>query len=124
HLTGVQTCALPIYLPTLMLGGGSNVLFTKNFEGVAIQINFKGIEETILSDDEVLVKAQAGENWHSFVQFCLQKNYGGLENLSLIPGNVGTSPMQNIGAYGTEIKDTFAGCTVLNLFTRQEARRW
>src|SRR5690606_13383877 len=116
-LKSVMNFAKSNNLPTLMLGGGSNVLFTKNFEGVAIQINFKGIEETILSDDEVLVKAQAGENWHSFVQFCLQKNYGGLENLSLIPGNVGTSPMQNIGAYGTEIKDTFAGCTVLNLLT-------
>lgn len=104
-------------LPILMLGGGSNVLFTKSFEGVAVQINLKGIDEEILNDDEVLVKAQAGENWHSFVQYCLQKNYGGLENLSLIPGNVGTSPMQNIGAYGTEIRDTFDSCLVLNLET-------
>lgn len=104
-------------LPTLMLGGGSNVLFTKDFEGIAIQINFKGIEEIILSEDKVLVKARAGENWHSFVEHCLQKDYGGLENLSLIPGNVGTSPMQNIGAYGTEIKDTFVSCLVLDLET-------
>ena len=104
-------------LPTLMLGGGSNVLFTKDFEGIAIQINFKGIEEIILSEDKVLVKARAGENWHSFVEYCLQKDYGGLENLSLIPGNVGTSPMQNIGAYGTEIKDTFVSCLVLDLET-------
>ena len=101
----------------LFLGGGSNILFTKNFEGLVIQLNLKGISEEIISDHEVLVTSKAGENWHEFVQFCLAKNYGGLENLSLIPGNVGTSPMQNIGAYGTEIKDTFVSCKVLNLET-------
>lgn len=101
----------------LFLGGGSNVLFTQDFEGVVLQLNLKGISEKILNDNEVLVTANAGENWHEFVQFCLDKNYGGLENLSLIPGNVGTSPMQNIGAYGTEIKDTFVSCKVLNLET-------
>jgi UDP-N-acetylmuramate dehydrogenase len=102
-------------LPLLFLGGGSNILLTKDFEGLAIKLNLKGIHEDIISDDEVLVTAKSGENWHEFVLFCLEKNYGGLENLSLIPGNVGTSPMQNIGAYGTEIKDTFVSCTVLNL---------
>lgn len=101
----------------LFLGGGSNVLFTQDFEGVVLQLNLRGISEKILNDNEVLVTANAGENWHEFVQFCLNKNYGGLENLSLIPGNVGTSPMQNIGAYGTEIKDTFVSCKVLNLET-------
>lgn len=101
----------------LFLGGGSNVLFTQDFDGVVLQLNLKGISEKIVSDNEVLVTSQAGENWHEFVQFCLDKNYGGLENLSLIPGNVGTSPMQNIGAYGTEIKDTFISCKVLNLET-------
>ena len=101
----------------LFLGGGSNVLFTQDFDGVVLQLNLKGISEKILNDNEVLVTSQAGENWHEFVQFCLNKNYGGLENLSLIPGNVGTSPMQNIGAYGTEIKDTFVSCKVLNLET-------
>lgn len=101
----------------LFLGGGSNVLFTQDFDGVVLQLNLKGISEKILNDNEVLVTANAGENWHEFVQFCLDKNYGGLENLSLIPGNVGTSPMQNIGAYGTEIKDTFVSCKVLNLET-------
>ncbi|WP_373709983.1 UDP-N-acetylmuramate dehydrogenase [Kaistella sp.] len=101
----------------LFLGGGSNVLFTQDFDGVVLQLNLKGISEKIVSDNEVLVTSQAGENWHEFVQFCLDKNYGGLENLSLIPGNVGTSPMQNIGAYGTEIKDTFVSCKVLNLET-------
>ena len=102
-------------LPTLFLGGGSNILFTGDFDGMVIQLNLKGISEEILNENEVLVTAKAGENWHEFVQFCLAKNYGGLENLSLIPGNVGTSPMQNIGAYGTEIKDTFVSCQVLNL---------
>ncbi|MFL9834415.1 UDP-N-acetylmuramate dehydrogenase [Chryseobacterium terrae] len=104
-------------LPLLFLGGGSNVLFTKDFEGLAIKLNLKGISEDFLNENEVLVTAKAGENWHEFVIFCLNKNYGGLENLSLIPGNVGTSPMQNIGAYGTEIKDIFVSCKVLNLET-------
>lgn len=104
-------------LPLLFLGGGSNVLFTKDFEGLVIQLHLKGISEETISDNEVLITAKAGENWHEFVMFCLNKNYGGLENLSLIPGNVGTSPMQNIGAYGTEIKDVFVSCRVLNLET-------
>ena len=104
-------------LQTLILGGGSNILLTKNFEGLVIQLNLKGISEEVISENEVLVTAKSGENWHEFVQFCLGENYGGLENLSLIPGNVGTSPMQNIGAYGTEIKDTFVSCQVLNLET-------
>ncbi|AZA75475.1 UDP-N-acetylmuramate dehydrogenase [Chryseobacterium indoltheticum] len=104
-------------LPLLFLGGGSNILFTKDFDGLAIQLNLKGISEEFLNKNEVLVTAKAGENWHEFVMYCLGKNYGGLENLSLIPGNVGTSPMQNIGAYGTEIKDHFVSCKVLNLQT-------
>lgn len=104
-------------LSLLILGGGSNVLFTKDFDGLVVHLNLKGIVEEVLNENEVLVTAQAGENWHEFVQFCLAKDFGGLENLSLIPGNVGTSPMQNIGAYGTEIKDTFVSCKVLNLKT-------
>ena len=116
-------------LSPLFLGGGSNILFTKNFDGLVIQLNLKGITEAFLNDEEVLVTAKAGENWHEFVLFCLEKNYGGLENLSLIPGNVGTSPMQNIGAYGREIKDTFVSCKVLNIesletetFTNEECK--
>lgn len=104
-------------LKLLFLGGGSNLLLTKDFDGLAIKLNLKGISEEVLNENEVLVTAKAGENWHEFVLFCLNKNYGGLENLSLIPGNVGTSPMQNIGAYGTEIKDIFVDCKVLNLET-------
>ncbi|MBF8458243.1 UDP-N-acetylmuramate dehydrogenase [Kaistella sp. G5-32] len=106
-------------LPLLLLGGGSNLLLTKDFDGLVIQLNLKGISEDVINENEVLVTSKAGENWHEFVQFCLDRNYGGLENLSLIPGNVGTSPMQNIGAYGTEIKDTFVSCKVLNLETLQ-----
>lgn len=104
-------------LSLLFLGGGSNILFTKNFDGLVIQLNLKGISLQPLNEDEMLVTAKSGENWHELVMFCLDKNLGGLENLSLIPGNVGTSPMQNIGAYGTEIKDIFVRCTVLNLET-------
>lgn len=104
-------------LPLLFLGGGSNILLTKDFDGLAIKLNLKGISESIINDDEVIVTAKAGENWHQFVEFCLSKNYGGLENLSLIPGNVGTCPIQNIGAYGTEIKDYFVECKALNLQT-------
>lgn len=102
-------------LPLLFLGGGSNILLTKDFDGLAIKLNLKNISEKDLNENEVLVTAKAGENWHEFVMHCLSKNYGGLENLSLIPGNVGTSPMQNIGAYGTEIKDVFVCCQVLDL---------
>jgi len=101
--------------PLLFLGGGSNILLTKDFDGLAIKLNVRGISEENINENEVLVTAKAGENWHEFVMYCLQKNYGGLENLSLIPGNVGTSPMQNIGAYGTEIKDIFVSCEVLDL---------
>ncbi|WP_330742960.1 UDP-N-acetylmuramate dehydrogenase [Chryseobacterium sp. CP-77] len=102
-------------LQLLFLGGGSNILLTRNFDGLAIRLNLRGISEEIINENEVWVTAKAGENWHEFVMYCLQKNYGGLENLSLIPGNVGTSPMQNIGAYGTEIKDIFVSCEVLDL---------
>ncbi|WP_370899977.1 UDP-N-acetylmuramate dehydrogenase [Chryseobacterium gossypii] len=103
--------------PVLFLGGGSNVLFTKDYDGLVIKLNLKGIIEESRGDNEVWVTASAGENWHNFVLSCLRKNYGGLENLSLIPGNVGTSPIQNIGAYGTEIKDVFVSCKALNLET-------
>lgn len=102
-------------IPVLFLGGGSNILFTKDFDGLAIKLNLTGISEEVINENEVWVTAKAGENWHNFVMYCLGKNYGGLENLSLIPGNVGTSPMQNIGAYGTEIKDVFVSCKVLDL---------
>ena len=103
--------------PLLILGGGSNLLFTKDFEGLVIKLNLKGITEQITDENHVLVTAKAGENWHEFVQKTISENYGGLENLSLIPGNVGTCPIQNIGAYGTEIKDHFVSCKALNIET-------
>lgn len=101
-------------LPLLMLGGGSNILFTKDFEGLVIALRLKGITEEAVQG-KVHVTAKAGENWHEFVQYTLSKDYGGLENLALIPGNVGTSPIQNIGAYGVEIKDRFVSCRALNI---------
>ena len=91
----------------LLLGGGSNVLFTTPFNGAVIKNNLKGIELINEDANHYYVKAQAGENWHGFVQYCIAHNYAGVENLSLIPGNAGASPMQNIGAYGVEIKDIF-----------------
>lgn len=91
----------------LILGGGSNILFTKNFDGLVLKNEIKGIEIVKEDAEYVYVKAAAGENWHQLVLYCIDKNLAGLENLSLIPGCVGASPMQNIGAYGVEIKDAF-----------------
>ena len=91
--------------PLLILGGGSNVLFTKDYEGLVIKNNLKGIELVDESEEEVFLKVGAGEVWHEFVLSCIKNNFAGVENLSLIPGNVGASPMQNIGAYGVEVKD-------------------
>jgi UDP-N-acetylmuramate dehydrogenase len=91
----------------LILGGGSNILFTKDVDGLVLKNEIKGIE--IISEDNefIYVKTGAGVNWHEFVLYCIRNGYAGVENLSLIPGNVGASPMQNIGAYGVEVKDVF-----------------
>ena len=91
----------------LILGGGSNLLITKNIDALVIKNDLKGIEIVKENTDAVFVKCAGGEVWHEFVMWCIDKNYAGLENLSLIPGCTGASPMQNIGAYGVEIKDTF-----------------
>ncbi|MBI3137568.1 MAG: UDP-N-acetylmuramate dehydrogenase [Sphingobacteriales bacterium] len=92
---------------TLILGGGSNLLFTCDFDGLVLKNEIKGISELHEDNEYVYVKAGAGENWHQFVLYCIERNWSGLENLSLIPGNVGASPMQNIGAYGVEVEDLF-----------------
>jgi UDP-N-acetylmuramate dehydrogenase len=102
-----------------VLGGGSNMLLTKDIEKLVVHVNLKGITIEKEDQDYVWVKANAGENWHEFVMWCLEHNYGGIENLSLIPGNVGTTPIQNIGAYGVEIKDTLAYCEGLNIATQE-----
>ncbi len=106
-----QLTSLPISVNNtnkpLVLGGGSNILFTQHYDGLIIKNEMKGIELTAEDESCYYVKAAAGENWHLFVQHCIQNNYAGVENLSLIPGNVGASPMQNIGAYGVEIEDVF-----------------
>lgn len=112
-----QVLLLKNYPNKLILGGGSNMLLTKNYEGLVIHVNLKGIEITAQDDDFVYVKANAGENWHEFVLFCIHNNFGGVENLSLIPGNVGTAPIQNIGAYGVELKDVFESCEALSIET-------
>lgn len=103
------------HLNKLVLGGGSNLLFTKDVEGIVLKNNLKGIELIKEDDQFYYVRAAAGEVWHELVMYCINSNYGGLENLSLIPGNVGASPMQNIGAYGVEIKDTFFELQALRL---------
>ncbi|MBS7332118.1 MAG: UDP-N-acetylmuramate dehydrogenase [Weeksellaceae bacterium] len=107
-------------LPILFIGGGSNMLFVNDFNGLALKLNLKGIEIINENDDYVEVKAQGSENWHQFIQWTLTQNFGGLENLSLIPGNVGTAPIQNIGAYGVEAKDTIVEVQALSLETGDE----
>jgi UDP-N-acetylmuramate dehydrogenase len=103
----------------MILGGGSNILLTKNFDGYVLKNEISGID--IVKEDEhhAYVKAGAGENWHEFVIFCIERNLAGVENLSLIPGNVGASPMQNIGAYGVEIKDVFHDLEAFHIKSRK-----
>ena len=99
----------------LILGGGSNMLFTHNFDGVVLKNELKGIEKIAEDEHHYYVKSAAGEVWHDLVMHCIQANYAGLENLALIPGCVGASPMQNIGAYGVEIKDVFHSLEAINI---------
>jgi len=99
----------------LVLGGGSNLLLTKDFDGLVIKNEIKRFEVIEETDSEVIVESGAGENWHEFVLNCIDKGFGGIENLSLIPGSVGASPMQNIGAYGVEIKDVFESLSAYHI---------
>jgi UDP-N-acetylmuramate dehydrogenase len=103
-------------------GGGSNLLFTQDFPGLFLKNNLRGIREIERSNREVIIEAGAGENWHEFVLYCVEQGFGGIENLSLIPGCVGASPMQNIGAYGVEIKDTFEYLDALEIATGELKR--
>lgn len=98
-----------------ILGGGSNMLLTRDIESLVVHVNLKGITVIEENKDDVVIRAMAGENWHNLVQWTLRKGYGGLENLSLIPGNTGTAPIQNIGAYGVELKDVFVACRAMDV---------
>ncbi len=101
-----------------ILGGGSNMLLTQDIDALVIHIDLKGKKIIRENEDFVWVESQAGENWHEFVLWTINQNFGGLENMSLIPGNVGTTPVQNIGAYGAEIKDTFVSCEAMHIHSQ------
>ncbi|NQT77146.1 MAG: UDP-N-acetylmuramate dehydrogenase [Bacteroidetes bacterium] len=103
----------------IVLGGGSNVLFTRDFEGLVVKNNIAGIHVDKADHGMIKVTAGAGVVWSELVDFCINKNYGGIENLSLIPGSVGAAPIQNIGAYGLEIKDVFHTLTALEVATAE-----
>jgi UDP-N-acetylmuramate dehydrogenase len=103
-------------MPLLVMGGGSNMLLVNDFAGLVIRINIRGIEHRI-NHNEVFIEAGAGEVWNDLVNFCVIRGYAGLENLSLIPGSVGASPIQNIGAYGVELQDVFQSCCAFELST-------
>ena len=118
-----------IHSKIFILGGGSNMLLTQDIDALIIHINLKGIEIISENKHTISLKVMAGENWHDFVKHCINQNYGGLENLSLIPGNVGTAPIQNIGAYGVELEDVFNSCNTISLnnhsekqFTKEECK--
>lgn len=103
----------------LILGGGSNLLFTRDFTGLVIKNNIHGIEVIKENEENVWIAAGGGENWHQFVLYCIEHGFAGIENLSLIPGTVGAAPMQNIGAYGVEIKDYFHTLEAVEMGTGQ-----
>jgi UDP-N-acetylmuramate dehydrogenase len=102
------------HLTVLFLGGGSNILFTKDFDGLVLKVNIKGINHNFNGENDVTVNAGAGEDWSNLVEYCVNQGWGGLENLSLIPGTVGAAPIQNIGAYGVELKDVFSHLEALD----------
>ncbi len=114
-----ETLQLDEYPEKFIISGGSNMLITKDIDALVMHINLKG--KTILHENEeqVLIQVMAGENWHQMVLWTLGRNYGGLENMSLIPGNTGTAPIQNIGAYGVELKDNFESCEAMEITTRK-----
>ncbi|MCB1827205.1 MAG: FAD-binding protein, partial [Coxiellaceae bacterium] len=103
--------------PKFILGGGSNILLTKDYPGLVIYNQLKGITTVDENNEYIWLKIAAGENWHQFVMYCVEHGYGGVENLSLIPGTVGAAPMQNIGAYGVEIRSVFESLDAIELAT-------
>ena len=107
------------YKNLLILGGGSNLLFTQNYDGLVIQNQLKGIEIVQENDQDILLKISSGENWHDLVLYTVENNWGGIENLSLIPGSVGAAPIQNIGAYGVEVKDVIENVTIYDIVSQQ-----
>lgn len=102
-------------LPLMILGGGSNILFSKDFEGYVLRPSIKGIDIVEENEKDVVVRVGAGEDWDEFVNYCVERGWGGIENLSLIPGNIGTCPIQNIGAYGVEVKDVITKVEALDI---------
>jgi UDP-N-acetylmuramate dehydrogenase len=117
HLNDLQTLLqLDEYndVPKLILGGGSNLLLTRDFDGMVVRVNIQGIELVREDEQHWWLKAGAGVNWHAFVLYCVKRGYAGVENLSLIPGTVGAAPMQNIGAYGVEIEQVFDSLEAIN----------
>lgn len=106
------------YPKKFILSGGSNMLITKDIEALVLHINLKGKEVLKTDENQVLIKIMAGENWHQMVLWTLSHDFGGLENMSLIPGNTGTAPIQNIGAYGVELKDSFESCEAMEIATQ------
>ncbi|MBE7177423.1 MAG: UDP-N-acetylmuramate dehydrogenase [Mucilaginibacter polytrichastri] len=101
-------------VPRLILGGGSNMLFIRDFEGLVIRINIRGLSHHT-EGDTVFVKAGAGEVWHDLVMYCVNQDFAGIENMALIPGSVGASPVQNIGAYGVELEQVFESCRAYHI---------
>ena len=108
---------LKIEKELFLISGGSNMLLTKDIYKLVVHIDFKGISIDKEDDNNVYITVNAGENWHEFVLWCVSQNYGGIENLSLIPGNVGAAPMQNIGAYGVELKNVFYSLEAVEMAT-------
>lgn len=120
HTKQLQEIVLSVGSDALfVLGGGSNMLLTQDIDNTVVHIALKGYEivNNAFSENELLLRVAGGENWHDFVLYCIDNGFGGVENLSLIPGNVGTSPIQNIGAYGVELKDVFHSCEAVSRAT-------
>ena len=114
-----QALQLTDYPKKFFISGGSNMLITQDIDALVLHINIKGIEIIYEDEDQVHLKVSAGENWHQLILWTLEQNYGGLENMSLIPGNTGTAPIQNIGAYGVELKDSFESCEAMHITTQK-----